>query len=94
VISRRENLRIHDRAQLAAAGRLLESALGSPQDAVRARDALGRAVVAAWELYGRDLQLDAYLRGQRHFPVEWLVDGEVPNEVERLGQLLMGVAQP
>ncbi len=94
VISRRENLRVHDRAQLAAVGRLLEAAQESKAPRERAREDLVRAVSAAMALYGRDLQLDAYLRGQRHFAVDWLTDGEVAPEVERVLALLMGVAQP
>jgi hypothetical protein len=94
VISRRENLRVHDRAQLAAVGRLLEAAQESAADPVHAREHLQSAATAAQALYGRDLQLDAYLRGQRHFPVEWLADAEVGGETERLGTLLMGIAQP
>jgi hypothetical protein len=96
VISRRENLRLHDRSRLAASGRLLESA----QEAVgggdlpRARLHLTSAVRATWSLYGRDAQIDAYLRAQRHFPVEWLADPEIEREAERLGTLLAGVAQP
>src|SRR6185436_8676243 len=57
VVSRRENLRLHDRAQLARAGRHLEAAqvnLGTPQVAIRE---LGDAVRAAAQLYGRDAQL-------------------------------------
>jgi hypothetical protein len=94
VISRRENLRVHDRAQLAAVGRLLEAAQQSIDDAPRAREALKQAVAAAWPLYGRDLALDAYLRSQRHFPSEWLADQEVAAEVERVGALLMAIIQP
>ena len=95
VISRRENLRLHDRARLAASGRLLESA----QEAVgggdlpRARLHLTEAVRATWALYGRDPQIDAYLRAQRHFPIEWLADGEIEGETERLGVLMSGIAQ-
>ena len=94
VISRRENLRVHDRAQLAAVGRHLEAAQSAGDDAQAARNHLAGAVAASMALYGRDIQLDAYLRGQRHFPVDWLADGEVPAEVDRLAGLLMNVAQP
>ena len=96
VISRRENLRLHDRWRLAASGRLLEStqeAVGGG-DLARARLHLTAAARATWARYGRDAQLDAYLRTQRHFPVEWLADGEIEGEAERLGGLLAGVAQP
>ena len=94
VISRRENLRVHDRAPIAAVGRLLEAAQAAKADPATAREVLCKAITAAGALYGRDLQVDAYLRGQRHFPAEWLSDGEVAPEVARVGALLMGVAQP
>jgi hypothetical protein len=95
VISRRENLRLHDRARLAGAGRLLESAqeaLGGG-DLLRARLHLVEVVRWTWALYGRDPQVDAYLRAQRHFPVEWLADNEVEGEVERVMGLLAGIQQ-
>jgi hypothetical protein len=60
----------------------------------RAREELVFAVDAASTLYGRDAQLDAYLRAQRHFPVEWLHDPEIAVEVERFGALLAGIAPP
>ncbi len=94
VVSRRENLRLHDRSQLAKAGRHLEAAqfnLGAPEVA---RAELIDAVHAAWSLYGRDVQLDAYLRAQRHFPVDWLHDPELSIEAERFGALLAGIATP
>jgi hypothetical protein len=95
VISRRENLRLHDRARLAGSGRLLESAqeaLGGG-DLLRARLHLVEVVRWTWALYGRDPQVDAYLRAQRHFPVEWLADNEVEGEVERVMGLLAGIQQ-
>ncbi len=94
VVSRRENLRLHDRAQLASAGRHLEAAqfnLGIPEVA---RRELVDAVQAASALYGRDVQLDAYLRAQRHFPAAWLHDPEIALEIERFGALLAGIATP
>jgi hypothetical protein len=94
VVSRRENLRLHDRAQLAKAGRHLEAAqfnMGTPEVS---RKELADAVRAASALYGRDIQLDAYLRAQRHFPADWLHDPEVPLEIERFGTLLAGIAPP
>src|SRR3989449_2578809 len=94
VVSRRENLRLHDRAQLARAGRHLEAAqfnLGMPEVA---RRELADAVKAASALYGRDAQLDAYLRGQRHFPADWLHEQELALEMARLGEVLAGVAAP
>jgi hypothetical protein len=94
VVSRRENLRLHDRAQLALAGRYLENAQGLADNPEMARRELADAVFAASALYGRDVQLDAYLRAQRHFPVEWLHDPEIPVEVERFGALLAGIAAP
>jgi hypothetical protein len=94
VISRRENLRIHDRAQLAAVGRHLEAAQSTLAWPATARDHLVGAFAAASSLYGRDLQLDAHLRAQRHFPVEWLADGEVGPEVDRLAGFIMAIAQP
>ena len=95
VISRRENLRLHDRARLAGSGRLLESAqeaLGGG-DLSRARLHLVEVVRWTWALYGRDPQVDAYLRAQRHFPVDWLADPEVEGEVERVMGLLAGIQQ-
>jgi hypothetical protein len=94
VISRRENLRVHDREQLAAAGRALESARERIAQPPRARIALLEALRAATALYGRDAQLDAYLRAQRHFPLDWLADPELPTEIERLGSLLAAVSAP
>ena len=94
VVSRRENLRLHDRAQLARAGRHLEAAqvnLGTPEIA---RRELTDAVKAAFALYGRDAQLDAYLRAQRHFPVDWLNESELALEVARMAALLGGVTPP
>jgi len=52
------------------------------------------AVHAASALYGRDVQLDAYLRAQRHFPVAWLHDPEIAIEIERFGALLAGIPPP
>jgi hypothetical protein len=94
VVSRRENLRLHDRAQLARAGRHVEAAQLEVEAPERAREELVLAVDAASTLYGRDAQLDAYLRAQRHFPVEWLHDPEIAVEVERFGALLAGIAPP
>ena len=94
VVSRRENLRIHDRAQLAAAGRALEAAQSSVGDPATARGQLTAALRSAQVLYGRDLQLDAYLRAQRHFPVDWLTDAEVLGEIQRVGSLLAGITTP
>jgi hypothetical protein len=96
MISRRENLRLHDRARLAEVGRLLESAqeLGPVRAPAESRARLLDAVHATWALYGRDAQIDTYLRGQRYFPVEWLSDGEIEAELSRINGLLAGVAQP
>jgi len=94
VISRRENLRLHDREQLAAAGRALESARLRLAQPARARLALVEAVRAASALYGRDAQLDAYLRAQRHFPADWVADPELPAEIERFSGLLAAVSPP
>src|SRR6266849_2710863 len=94
VINRRENLRLHDREQLAAAGRALELARQRLAQPPRARIALLEAVRAASALYGRDAQLDPYLRAQRYFPVDGLADPEVPAEIERLAALLAAVSPP
>jgi len=94
VVSRRENLRLHDRAQLASAGRHLESAQFKLSRPDVARGELVEAVRAASALYGRDVQLDAYLRAQRHFPTDWLHDPEIAIEIERFGALLAGIAPP
>jgi hypothetical protein len=94
LISRRENLRVHDREQLAAAGRALEAARERLEQPARARIALLEALRAAAALYGRDAQLDAYLRAQRHFPVDWIADPELPAELDRLGAVLGGVSAP
>lgn len=94
VVSRRENLRLHDRAQLARAGRHCEAATDNLDQPSVARAELREAVRAGAELYGRDAQLDAYLRAQRHFPVRWLHDPELAVELERLGALLAGIATP
>jgi hypothetical protein len=32
------------------------------------------------------------MRGQRHFPSDWLSDVEIPYEVERVAALLAGMA--
>ena len=94
VVSRRENLRLHDREQLARAGRHLEAAQFNLATPEVARRELGGSLNAAGALYGRDAQLDAYLRGQRHFPVEWLRDAELPLEVERFAALLAAMPAP
>src|SRR5438067_2634421 len=94
VVSRRENLRLHDRAQLANAGRHLEAAQFNLATPDVARAELVDAVHAASRLYGRDVQLDAYLRAQRHFPADWLHDPEIAIEIERFGALLAGIAPP
>lgn len=94
VVSRRENLRLHDRAQLANAGRHLEAAQFNLSLPDVARAEMVDAVHAASALYGRDVQLDAYLRAQRHFPAAWLHDPEIAIEVERFGALLAGIASP
>jgi hypothetical protein len=94
VLSRRENLRLHDRAYLAKASRHAEAAqfnLGTPD---AARRELEGALQAALALYGRDVHLDAYLRAQRHFPAHWLHDAEIALEIARLGALLAGMSQP
>ncbi|HEY2031986.1 MAG TPA: hypothetical protein VGH20_22495 [Myxococcales bacterium] len=94
VVSRREALRLHDRAQIATVGRHLELAQSGLADPEVAREELRNALRAAMRLYGRDVQFDAYLRGQRHFPAEWLSDAELPFEVERVAALLAGFAPP
>ena len=94
VVSRRENLRLHDRAQLANAGRHLEAAQFNLSMPEVARAELAEAVHAAGRLYGRDVQLDAYLRAQRHFPVDWLHDPEIAVELERFAALLAGITPP
>jgi hypothetical protein len=94
VISRRENLRVHDRAQLAAAGRALEAAHSQAGNPAQVRVELGSAVRAVTALYGRDAQLDSYVRAQRHFPVEWLAEPEMTPEIERLSALLAAVPHP
>ncbi|HYY52718.1 MAG TPA: hypothetical protein VE755_07590 [Myxococcales bacterium] len=94
VVSRRENLRSHDRAQLARAGRHLEAAQVNLGSAEVARREVADAVRAASALYGRDAQLDAYLRAQRHFPADWLSEPELALEIARLSALLGGVTPP
>lgn len=94
VVSRRENLRLYDRAQLARVGRHVEAAQSSLAIPEQARRELVQAVRAAAALYGRDVHLDAYLRAQRHFPVEWLHDSEVAREIDRLSALVAGVPAP
>jgi len=94
VVSRRENLRLYDRAQLARAGRHIETAQVNVATPEIARKELLEAVKAASALYGRDAQLDAYLRAQRHFPADWLLDAELALEVARLRNVLAGVAPP
>jgi hypothetical protein len=94
VLSRRENLRLHDTAALEKARRHVEAAqfnLGTPE---AARRELEGALLAASALYGRDLHLDAYLRTQRHFPAVWLHDAEIALEIARLGALLTGMSPP
>ena len=94
VVSRREALRLHDRSQLAKVGRHLELAQTNVEEPEVARRELAFGLLAAQRLYGRDVQLDAYLRGQRHFPSDWLSDTELPYEVERVAGLLAGIAPP
>jgi hypothetical protein len=94
VVSRRENLRLHDRAQLAKVGRHVEAAQMNLTTPDTARAELHDALQAAWRLYGRDVQLDAYLRAQRHFPAEWLYEPEIAHELERLSALLANIPVP
>jgi hypothetical protein len=93
VISRRENLRLHDRAQLAAMQEELRSGQ-STKDVVEVRVHLERAVAAAHTLYGRDAQLDAYLRVQRHFPLGWLAESEVRAEFAKFTKLVGALPVP
>jgi hypothetical protein len=93
LVSRRENLRLHDREQLAEARAALEIA-GQSTEPSAVREGLMRAVSGASRLYGRDPQLDAFLRSQRHFPAEWLSDTETPEEVNKLGSLLAAIPPP
>jgi hypothetical protein len=94
VVSRRENLRLHDQAQLARAGRSLENAQANLERPELALADLADAARAVASLYGRDVQLDAYLRAQRHFPVDWLHEPEVAAEIERFGALLAAIPPP
>ncbi|MFL5387177.1 MAG: hypothetical protein ACJ79C_00510 [Myxococcales bacterium] len=93
LVSRRENLRLHDSEQLAEARAALEIAQQSTEPSA-IREGLMRAVSCASRLYGRDAQLDAFLRSQRHFPAEWLSDAETPEEVNKVGGLLAAVPPP
>lgn len=94
MVSRRENLRLHDREQLARAGRHLEATQFNLATPEVARRELSDSMKAAGALYGRDAQLDAYLRAQRHFPAEWLRDAELAIEVERFAALLAAIPAP
>ena len=94
VISRRENLRLQDRARLEEARRHVEAAQFNLATPDATRRGLQVALQAAWALYGRDHHLDAYLRAQRHFPARWLHEAEIALEIARLGGLLNGVSQP
>jgi hypothetical protein len=94
VVSRRENLRLYDRAQLARSGRHIENAEVHKTNPEIARRELLEALKAASALYGRDPQLDAYLRAQRHFPADWLMDPALALEIARLRGVLAGVAPP
>jgi hypothetical protein len=94
VVSRRENLRLHDRAQLARVSRHVEAAQMNVTTPEVMRPELKSALEAAWRLYGRDVQLDAYLRAQRHFPADWLYEAEIPLELERLHGLLTNIPVP
>jgi len=93
LVSRRENLRLHDREHLAEAIAAVELARQA-SEAPAVRRGLVRAVRTASALYGRDAQLDAFIRSQRHFPVEWLSDAEAPDELSRLAALLAGIPAP
>ena len=94
VVSRRENLRLHDRAELERARRHVEAAQLNQGTPDAARRELEGAIQAASGLYGRDAHLDAYLRAQRHFPAQWLHEAEIELEIARLGALLAGVSPP
>jgi hypothetical protein len=93
MVSRRENLRLHDRQRLLEASAEVEIARQT-SEASSVRAGLVRAVAAASALYGRDAQLDAFLRAQRHFPAEWLADPETPAELAKLGNLLAAIPVP
>jgi hypothetical protein len=91
VISRREILRLHDREHLAWARDAVERSSREPE---KARAELDKVAAAVAPLYGRDAQLDAFLRTQRHFPLEWLSDAEAPAEIGRLAKLLSAIPPP
>jgi len=93
MVSRRENLRLHDRQHLAEARAAVEIAQQTTE-ASSVRAGLVGAVAAASALYGRDAQLDAFLRAQRHFPSEWLTDSELAAELSKLGNLLSDIPDP
>jgi hypothetical protein len=93
MVSRRENLRLHDRQHLAEARAAVEIAQQTTE-ASSVQAGLVRAVSAASALYGKDAQLDAFLRAQRHFPAEWLADPETPAELLKLGNLLAAIPDP
>ena len=73
---------------------VLSLSLSRGADPAKEKDPGVSALKAASALYGRDAQLDAYLRGQRHFPADWLHEQELALEMARLGEVLAGVAAP
>jgi hypothetical protein len=93
LMSRRENLSLYDREHLSQARAAVEAAQQAIEPSA-VREGLLHAVGAASRLYGRDPQLDAFLRSQRHFPAEWLSDSEMPEEVNKLGNLLAAITPP
>jgi hypothetical protein len=84
---------LHDRQHLAEASAAVEIAQQTTE-ASSVRAGLVRAVAAASALYGKDAQLDAFLRAQRHFPADWLADPETPAELGKLGNLLAAIPAP
>lgn len=91
-VNNRQNLQQHDREVLAACGVKLEQVqqqLGSsPEEAGRT---LSEAVLSAQELYGRDPQLDAFLRRARKTPIATLAGAELVESVEAFRSLLASI---
>lgn len=89
-VNNREVLIAHDREVWAACGVHLEQAdlLQSEKDAAAA---LASAVSVAQDLYGREPELDGFLRKAKKSPVDGLTGDELRQEISRFRELLSNI---
>ncbi len=88
-VNLRAILQGHDREAWAAIGvklELAEQLLGS--DEAQVRKLFGEAVTVAYSLYGRDAQLDGFLRKAKKAPVNALPEPELQISLEAFRELI------